>query len=95
VSHEQSYQRRGYEELRAIADAFIAERHPSRGIPIPIEEIIEFQLGLDIVPVPGLLEHFEVDGFLAWDHSEIRVDQFAMQSRYTRYRFTLAYEVGR
>jgi hypothetical protein len=60
-------QRLYYDDIRKHADAFLEQHHPSRSIPIPIEKIIEFQLGIDIVPVPGLL---------------------------SRYRFTLAHEVG-
>lgn len=44
-----------YEDIRNSADNFLKQYHPSREIPVPIEEIIEFQMGLDIVPIPGLL----------------------------------------
>lgn len=83
-----------YNQLRAAADAFLKRYHSSRKIPIPIEQIIEFQMGLDIVPLPGLLEAYGVDGFTSSDLSEISVDQFVYEHRPARYRFTLAHEVG-
>ena len=87
-------QDRSYDELRAIAERFLAEHHPELTIPIPIEEIIEFQLELDIIPTPGLSKGFEIDGFLSRDFSSIYVDDFIQSNRSTRYRFTLAHEVG-
>jgi hypothetical protein len=41
-----------YEDLRQKADEFLAAHHPKGAIPVPIEEIIEMQLGIDIVPMP-------------------------------------------
>jgi hypothetical protein len=83
-----------YEDLRRQANEFLARHHPDGTIPIPIEEIVEFQLGMDIVPTPGLHQLLEVDGFISSDLREIRVDQSVYQSRPGRYRFTLAHEIG-
>jgi hypothetical protein len=80
--------------LRRQANEFLARHHPDGTIPIPIEEIVEFQLGMDIVPTPGLHQLLEVDGFISSDLREIRVDQSVYQSRPGRYRFTLAHEIG-
>lgn len=63
-------------------------------MPIPIEEIVEFQLDINIVPLPGLHQGFEVDGFMSSDLKNISVDEFIYKSRPGRYRFTLAHEVG-
>ncbi|MBI2478779.1 MAG: hypothetical protein HYV60_09140, partial [Planctomycetia bacterium] len=52
-----------YDDLRRRADEFLTEHNPSRTVPVPIEEIIEFELGMDIVPTPGLHQFLEVDGF--------------------------------
>lgn len=92
-----NYQRRDYDELRRIVSNFLDEHHPSGRLPIPIEEIVEFQLRLDIVPIPGLRDRCqsEANGFLARGRDAIFVDQFVAQERENRYRFTLAYEVGR
>ena len=50
-----------YEDLRRQADAFLAKHHPAGTIPVPIEEIVEFQLSIDIVPMPGLHTLIETD----------------------------------
>jgi hypothetical protein len=83
-----------YDDLRHKADEFLAEHHPDGSIPVPIEEIVEFGLGCDIVPAPGLHQLLEVDGFITSDLREIWVDQFVYDNRPARYRFTLAHEVG-
>jgi hypothetical protein len=83
-----------YEDLRRRADSFLQSYHPKKNIPIPIEEIIEFKFRKDIVPVPGLHQGFEIDGFLTSDLSTIYVDQFVYESRPGRYRFTLAHELA-
>lgn len=83
-----------YEEIRKKADGFLSEYHPTRDVPIPIEEIIEFQLGINIVPLPGLHRDLELDGFISSDLKEISVDATACDAYPARYRFTLAHEVG-
>jgi hypothetical protein len=83
-----------YEDIRRKADEFLRKHHATGSIPIPIEEIVEFQLEMDIVPTPGLHVLLETDGFITSDLKEIYVDEFVYQSRLGRYRFTLAHEVG-
>jgi len=83
-----------YDQLRRQAEGFLARYHASKRIPIPIEKIVEFELKLDIVPVPGLEEAFEIVGFTSSDLSEITVDEYVYESQANRYRFTLAHEAG-
>lgn len=83
-----------YEDLRRKADEFLEEHHPSGAIPIPIEEIVEFDFGINIVPVLGLQREFEVEGFTSGDLKDIYVDEYVYTDRPTRYRFTLAHETG-
>ena len=88
-----------YDRIREITSQFLKKYHPSGTIPVPIEEIIEFQMGINIVPMPGLqdtLENdgFEMLGFTSSDLKDITVDQWIWQHRPGRYRFTLAHEVG-
>ena len=54
---------RSYDELRLIAERFLAEHHPKGTIPVPVEETIEFQLGLNIIPMPGPRRFFDIDGY--------------------------------
>lgn len=83
-----------YDEIRNHANHFLKQYHPSIEIPVPIEEIAEFQMGLNIVPIPGLLRAFDVDGFTSSDLLNIYVDEPIYSDRPGRYRFTLAHEVG-
>ena len=83
-----------YEVLRQRAEEFLLKHHPSREIPVPIEEIVEFQFKMDIVPEPGLHANFDIDAYITRDLTEIRVDDFVYQERPGRYRFSLAHELG-
>ncbi len=83
-----------YDKLQRHAEVFLTQYHSTRHIPVPIEHIIEFQLHIDIVPLPGLEEAFETVGFTASTLDEISVDQYVYEHQPGRYRFTLAHEVG-
>jgi len=83
-----------YKDLRKKADDFLHKHHPSGDIPIPIEEIVEFDFKINIVPVLGLQREFEVEGFTSGDLKNIYVDEYIYSDRITRYRFTLAHEMG-
>jgi len=63
-----------YEDLRGAANRFLAEHGVADQVPVPIEEIVEFGLGVNIIPLPGLHEGHEIDGFLSADMTGISVD---------------------
>lgn len=83
-----------YEDINNYADSFLINHKADKSLPVPIEEIIEFNLGLDIVPFPGLQRDFDIDGFISGDLTCIYVDDFIYLNRPARYRFTLAHEIG-
>ena len=83
-----------HDHIDKIARNFLQKHHPKDTYPIPIEKIIEFQLKLDIIPIPGLHKVFDIDGFLSSDRTGISVDDGIYHSRIGRYRFTLAHEIG-
>jgi Zn-dependent peptidase ImmA (M78 family) len=83
-----------YAQIRNLADRFLRQHHPSGSLPVPIEEIVESKLGINIVPLAGLQQGFDIVGFISSDLTEISVDQYIYESRERRYRFTLAHEVG-
>jgi len=62
--------------LEYAARSFLQEHHPSLALPVPIEEIIDIRLGIDIVPIPGLQCAFDVDGFITSDLRTICADEF-------------------
>ena len=83
-----------YDELRARADRFLNQHHRERSIPVPIEEIVEFEFGMDIISLPGLQDSYETVAFITKDMSEICVDEHVMYHRENRYRFSLAHELA-
>ena len=83
-----------YDHIKKIVANFLHKYHPKDSYPTPIEEIVEFKLGIDIIPIPGLHEIIEIDGFISSDLSTISVDEYIYKHRQGRYRFTLAHEVG-
>lgn len=83
-----------YEEIGRRADEFWKKYHPSGEIPVPIEEIVELQLGLDIITVPNMYVSYRINGYLGADRAAIYVDEFQYKMLHEKYRYTLAHEVG-
>lgn len=83
-----------YDEIVMGAYNFLVKFGCENDVPVPIEEIAEFELNVDIVPTPGLLDVFDIDGGTAFDLSTIYVDEFIYKHRPTRFRFTIAHECG-
>lgn len=84
----------GYEEIKIIAEDFLNRYNPEDLLPVPIEEIIELQLGIDIIPINSLKAAYNIDGFISYNFKEIRVDNDLFEKFEYRYRFTLAHEIG-
>lgn len=83
-----------YDELRVLAEDFLDEFHEERTLPVPIEEIVEFDFELEVIPLEGILDDLAVDAFLTSDVKRIYVDAFVMRHRYRRFRFSLAHELA-
>ena len=81
------------EEIANAAEVF-RESYQLTQIPIDIEYVVEFELGMDIIYQPGLREVAETDGYLTSDFSGIYIDAQVYDKYPYRYRFTLAHEVG-
>lgn len=80
--------------IEAAAEAFLDKYHPERSLPIPVEEILDLKLGVNIVPIPGLLNLHNVDSFLALNLNELYIDHDQTEYRYNRVRYSLAHETG-
>lgn len=68
-----------------------------REIPVPIFDIIEFVLNINIVPAEGIQSKFDAGGTLSVDCSEIVIDKVQYESSgagYRRSRMSAAIEVG-
>lgn len=78
------------EDIRAEAERFLAT-YWGDTIPVDIELIAEFKLGLKIIPLPDLKNRGSGDGFITRDFQEIYLD---MGQAAVRQRFTVAEEIG-
>jgi Zn-dependent peptidase ImmA (M78 family) len=84
-----------------LSNAAISERATSllkthgyeRELPVDVELLAERELKLDITPIPGFRQK-GIDGLLSQDLTTIYVDENVQRNVATRYRFTLAHEIG-
>lgn len=85
-----------YEVIRDIVEDFRKKHNHSQRIPIDIEQVIEFNLKLEIRPIRELKSRTGIEAFLSNDLKAIWVDYSEYFSKYTnrRLQFTLAEEVG-
>ena len=83
-----------YDTLRTLAGSFLDKYHPSGEIPVPIEDIIDLCLAMNIVPVREFQRHYGIVGALGADFTTIYVDEYVQEYRRARYHFTLAHELA-
>jgi Zn-dependent peptidase ImmA (M78 family) len=86
-----------WDTIRKMAEEFRIEHvDPIDSVPVPIIEIVELKLKLTPIPIFGLLQEIDIDGFLTKDLKSICVDQDIYENprRETRLRFTFAHEIG-
>jgi hypothetical protein len=82
------------EKLKALVEQFRLKLK-LKDVPVPIDVLIEKDLNIDIIPIPGLQKSFEIEGFITSDFTSIYVDDYLFDRKYYyRYRFTLAHEIG-
>ena len=79
-----------YEQIAKIAEEFL-NKNSVKSIPVPIEDIIDINYNIDIIPI---LELYTIGGVVGLSEcSSISVDEFIYNKRPYRYRFTLAHEM--
>ena len=79
-------------QIEKAVEGFLAEWNSNRQVPVPIEEIVELKMRIEIVPVNGLFASSGgVDGFLDRELKRLYVD---MSMGDHRIRFTYAHEMG-
>lgn len=81
-------------KIDEIVERFIEKNHPSFVLPIPIEEIAESKLNIEIIPVKFLRQEHDVDGSLDSGLKRIFIDFDLYMDQENRTRFTIAHEVG-
>lgn len=69
---------------------------PENMLPVPIVEIVELKLRLIPIPIFGLMERHDIDGFLTKDLQNICIDSDLYENPWkeNRLRFTYAHECG-
>ena len=83
-----------YSNVRDEALSFLSKFHPSHDLPIPIETIIDVQLGINIFPLPRLYKDHGQNGYLSRDRKTIYIDDLQYEQLNEKYRFTLAHELA-
>lgn len=83
-----------YDELKVAAATTLSESSYADFFPVAIEMIVERDYEMDVVPIRGLQNAFNIDAFISRDLTTISVDEFVLENRLNRYRFTLAHELG-
>ncbi|MEX1027553.1 MAG: ImmA/IrrE family metallo-endopeptidase [Candidatus Paceibacterota bacterium] len=83
-----------YDRLKAEAASTLSKSHVCDRFPIAIELIVERDYEMEVVPIRGLQDAFNIDAFISRDTTIISVDEFVLEKRLNRYRFSLAHELG-
>lgn len=76
------------------ADLFLQKYNPLYDCPIPIENIVETKLKINIFPIKDLEKKMGIDGSISKDFKTIEVDEYVYMSQEERARFTIAHEIG-
>jgi hypothetical protein len=84
------------ERIWQEADRLRAMHRAGRSLPVQVLDLAEFDLGLDLVPAPGLREQLDIEALLMGDLRSILVDRHAFMSPRLEYRlrFSVAHEIG-
>lgn len=83
-----------YDQLKADAAKVLSQSRYVDRFPVAIELIVEQDFEMDVVPIRGLQTAFNIDAFISRDMTTISVDEFVLENRLNRYRFSLAHELG-
>lgn len=82
-------------EIKKKADAF-RKKFWGNSLPVDIEKIINFKLGIKIIPVPNLRRSCDIDAQISFNLQFIYVDadMYEDQRQQNRLRFSFAHEIG-
>ncbi len=82
-------------EIESVAENF-REKYTNNSIPINVEKIIEFELDIEIIPIPELGNNCDTDALITSNWKFIYVDNSKyLDDKYqNRLRFSLAHEIG-
>ncbi len=86
-----------YERIAAVAGKLLADCGRTEEIPVDVEMLVERDMGLDIIPIPGLRDLAGLVGQGCeglTDGKAVYVDGSMVEGTEERLRLTLAHEVG-
>lgn len=83
-----------YNDIRGIAKDFLDKYNPNDAIPVDIDEIAEFKLGIEILPTTGIELFLDTDAYLTGDRKQIYIDKHIFRYQEQRSRFSIAEEIG-
>lgn len=86
--------RLSHTDISKITSTFLSKYNPKNVVPVPIDNIIEINLQIQIISIPNLKSIFEIDGFINSDFNQITIDDEVFVNCEERARFTLAHELG-
>lgn len=86
--------RLSHTDISKVTSTFLSKYNPKDIIPVPIDDIIEISLQIQIISIPNLKSVFEIDGFINSDFNQITIDDEVFVNCEERARFTLAHELG-
>lgn len=83
-----------YTQIKRTAENFLNQHLPELTLPVPIEEIVEFDLKIELSTELGLKSECDCDGFITSDFSKIIIDDYIFNKFEPRARFTIAHELA-
>lgn len=83
---------RPYREIRKIAKETLLIFGLQETLPIPIEELLDVTLGINLIPHPNLYRTREISAYLSNDLKRIFIDEYQYLNLEKKLRFTLAHE---
>ena len=69
-----------YDEIRVISEDFLHRNNTTDEIPVPLDEIVEMNLSIEIIPIPELKNAFNIDGYVSNNFKTITVDQYVFEN---------------
>lgn len=80
--------------LESLAGEFLSQFHDKKKLEVDIEYILEGKLGYMILPFSSLAEFHGIEAAVLPKRKTIYVDQYLMDYKERKYRFTLAEELS-
>jgi hypothetical protein len=74
-----------YDQIHTKAEEFLNTYHSLRSLPIPIEQIIDISMGINIEPYFKLEKNLGLTAFITNDLSTIAVDEDVYDYQEARY----------